>query len=167
LRTPVTSLDTRYSSPKASAITWSQTVEEIEAAELFWLATVRSDGRPHVTPLVAVWARDELHFTTGPAEQKTLNLRTNAHVALTTGRNEWNDGVDVVVEGVAQRQSDLAVMEDVATVFQTKWDGRWAYEPRDGGFFHPDDFEVELYSVLPTKVLAFAKGTFGHTVHNF
>ena len=35
-----------------------------------WLTTVRADGRPHVTPLVAVWLDDAIHFSTGPEEQK-------------------------------------------------------------------------------------------------
>jgi len=27
----------------------------LEKAEVFWLSTVRPDGRPHVTPMVSVW----------------------------------------------------------------------------------------------------------------
>jgi hypothetical protein len=50
---PMTSLDQRYSDPKATAITWADTERSIQSAELFWLSTVRADGRPHVTPLVA------------------------------------------------------------------------------------------------------------------
>jgi len=30
-------------------------LEAISQGELFWISTVRADGRPHVTPLVAVW----------------------------------------------------------------------------------------------------------------
>ena len=62
----------------------------IERAELFWITTVRPDGRPHITPLVAVWHDGALHFCTGGEEQKALNLAANANVALTTGTNEWN-----------------------------------------------------------------------------
>jgi hypothetical protein len=45
--------------------------------------------------------------------------------------------------------------------------GRWQFQARSGGFHHPDGFEVLAYSVVPTKILAFAKGAFGHTVHRF
>ncbi len=34
--------------------------------DLLAQSTVRPDGRPHVTPLLAVWADDALHFCTGP-----------------------------------------------------------------------------------------------------
>jgi hypothetical protein len=46
MTTPVTTLDQRYSGESATAVTWEQTRELIEATELFWLCTVRPDGRP-------------------------------------------------------------------------------------------------------------------------
>jgi hypothetical protein len=66
---PVTTLDQRFSDPDAVATGWDETRRVLETAELFWLSTVRADGRPHVTPLVAVWADEALHFCTGTAEQ--------------------------------------------------------------------------------------------------
>jgi general stress protein 26 len=167
MTTPVTTLDSRYSDPKASATTWADTVRALESAELFWLTTVRKDGRPHVTPLVAVWADGAMHFTTGSNEQKSANLRENSHVILTTGRNDWQDGIDIVFEGEAREGAEQPVLDHVSQAFLTKWDGRWGYEARDGKFVHPDGFEVQLFSVAPSKVLAFAKRPFGHTVHKF
>jgi predicted pyridoxine 5'-phosphate oxidase superfamily flavin-nucleotide-binding protein len=52
---PVTELDARFSDRAAVATDWGQTRRALEDAELFWIATVRADGRPHVTPLFAVW----------------------------------------------------------------------------------------------------------------
>ena len=98
---PVTELDARFSDPAAVAADWDQTRRALEDAELFWIATVRADGRPHVTPLVAIWLDDAIHFATGFGEQKAVNLRTNQNVILTTGCNEWERGLDVVVEGEA------------------------------------------------------------------
>ena len=54
---PVTELDTRFSDQDAVATDWKETRRALEDAELFWISTVRADGRPHVTPLVAVWRR--------------------------------------------------------------------------------------------------------------
>ena len=51
---PVTELDARFSDPAAVAADWDQTRRTLEDAELFWIATVRADGRPHATPLVGV-----------------------------------------------------------------------------------------------------------------
>jgi hypothetical protein len=53
MSTPVTKLDERYSDPAATAIGWEETRRALEGAELFWVSTVRADGRPHVTPVVA------------------------------------------------------------------------------------------------------------------
>ena len=62
MTTPVTTLDQRFSDPNADATGWEQTRRALADAELFWVTTVRADGRPHMTPLVAVWFDDALHF---------------------------------------------------------------------------------------------------------
>ena len=85
MTTPVTTLDQRYSDREAVAVGWDETLQILQSAELFWISTVRADGRPHVTPLVAVWADGAVHFHTGAGEQKLANLRANPHVVLTTG----------------------------------------------------------------------------------
>jgi general stress protein 26 len=162
---PVTEIDSRFSDPGATATEWDQARKELETAELFWITTVRADGRPHVTPLVAVWLDDALHFCTGAAEQKALNLASNPHVILTTGCNRWDVGLDVVVEGDALRVTDDAILRRLAEAWTTKWDGRWQFEVRGGGFHHEEGGEAIVFGVAPTKVLAFAKGTFSHTRH--
>jgi predicted pyridoxine 5'-phosphate oxidase superfamily flavin-nucleotide-binding protein len=48
--TPVTTLDERYSDPEAVATGWDETRRALDAAQVFWISTVRADGRPHVTP---------------------------------------------------------------------------------------------------------------------
>ncbi|MEO3827861.1 pyridoxamine 5'-phosphate oxidase family protein [Actinomadura sp. B10D3] len=162
MRNPVTRLDERFSDPAAEATPWAATREALEDAQLFWITTVRSDGRPHVTPLVAVWLDDALYFTTGPEEQKALNLRGNPHVVLTTGRNDWDRGLDVMVEGEAQRVTDRALLERLATAWAAKWNGEWQYQVTDTGFTHGAG-EAIVLEVRPTKILTFAKGTFGQT----
>jgi nitroimidazol reductase NimA-like FMN-containing flavoprotein (pyridoxamine 5'-phosphate oxidase superfamily) len=166
MTTPSTELDTRFSGPNAQPTSWEKTLAAIEDAELFWISTVRRDGRPHVTPLVAVWLDDALHFSTGPGEQKALNLAADPYVALTTGVNDWRSGLDVVVEGKAVRVTDDEQLHLLAAAWTTKWDGRWRYEVGEGGF-RQDDRDVLVYAVRPAKVLAFAKGDFSHTRHRF
>src|SRR5271165_1359661 len=65
---PVITLDSRFSDPGAVATAWEETLHMLETAELFWLSTVRTDGRPHVTPVVAVWVDGAMHFMTGTKE---------------------------------------------------------------------------------------------------
>ncbi len=73
----------------------------MEDAKVFWISTVHPDGRPHVTPLIAVLSDGALYFCTGPRERKAENLALNPHCVLTTGCNSLDEGVDLVVEGHA------------------------------------------------------------------
>src|SRR5947209_3650393 len=82
MNAPEANLDSRFSEPDALATDWNETRRVLETAELFWICTVRRDGRPHVTPVVAVWLDGAIHFSTGAGEQKAVNLRSNPHVIL-------------------------------------------------------------------------------------
>ncbi len=166
---PVTTFDQQYSDPAAVATGWEQTRAALESAELFWLSTVRADGRPHVTPVVAAWSQDAVWFSTGAGEQKFANLGAHPHVVLTTGCNRWDGGLDVVVEGEAERVTDDAVLTRVARAFTGKWDGRWQYTARGGCFRDPDGSgEAMVFRVTPVTVFAYAKGDpFGATRHKF
>jgi nitroimidazol reductase NimA-like FMN-containing flavoprotein (pyridoxamine 5'-phosphate oxidase superfamily) len=163
-----TTLDQRFSDPDAVAADWEQTRRVLEEAQLFWITTVRADGRPHVTPLVAVWLDEAIHFCTGDTEQKFVNLTGNKHVILTTGSNQWDRGLDVVVEGDAVQVTDDDTLKRLALAWQAKWDGQWQYQVYDGSFHHDENGEaVPVFAVKPTKVLAFGKGSFSHTSHRF
>ena len=155
-------LDARFSAPNAAATPWDEVRALLERAELFWISTVRADGRPHVTPLPAVWHDNALHFCTGASEQKGVNLTRNANCALTTGTNAWKSGLDVVVEGRAERVSDDTQLEVLADMWSTKYDGDWQFDVRDGAFHH-EAGEALVFRVSPAKILAFAKGDFAQT----
>src|SRR5207248_6834645 len=91
---PNTTHDNRHGLPRGGVTPWEETRRVMETAELFWLSTVRADGRPHVTPCVSVWHDGALHFTATDTAQKTVNLRGNPHVILTTGCNQ-TEGLNV------------------------------------------------------------------------
>lgn len=74
---PVAELHPLYSSPGAAATPWQEVVAVLEHAEIFWISTVRADGRPHVAPLPAMWLNNALHFGTGLDEQKGRNVLRN------------------------------------------------------------------------------------------
>jgi hypothetical protein len=164
---PVTDLDPRYSSQDATATAWGEARGRLEDAELFWLSTVRPDGRPHVTPLVSVWLDDALFFCTGPGERKARNLARNPHCALTTGCNALGEGLDIVVEGDAVRVSDDDRLRRIAAAYESKYGGDWRFGVRDGVFVH-EAGEALVYEVAPATAFGFGKGeTYSQTRWRF
>jgi nitroimidazol reductase NimA-like FMN-containing flavoprotein (pyridoxamine 5'-phosphate oxidase superfamily) len=176
LAVPTAELDQRFSSEGAEPRPWAEVLSAIDQAEIFWLSTVRRDGRPHVTPLPAVWFDGSLYFTTGPGEQKARNIQGNAACVLTAGTNTWQSGLDVVVEGHAVRVTDTALLERLAAMWEAKLN--WPFEVVDGGFQDRsseiageefgDKGTAHVFAVAPTKVLAFGKGEpFSQTRYRF
>jgi general stress protein 26 len=163
---PKPELDTRFSDPDAAATPWAATVGVLDRAELYWLTTVRPDGRPHVTPLIAVADDGAVHFCTGLEEQKARNLEQNRHVAITTGNNTWAAGLDVVVEGTVVRVSDRDALQRLADAYEAKYGSEWHWDVGDGmlkGVGH----EAAAFRIEPAKVLAFAKDPHGQTRYRF
>jgi hypothetical protein len=164
-------LDTRFSEA-SEPVSWQQVSDALASAQLYWLTTVRSDGRPHITPLVGAWVDGAWFlFCTGPEEQKAQNLNHSTAVAVTTGVNTWNDGLDVVVEGNAQRVTGVDRLTKLADAIREKYDGDWDFTPADDGFGHTDEggdsHIAHVFRVPPAKVLAFAKSPHGQTTFHF
>lgn len=151
---PITTSDPR--NPNALATPWEEARQTLETAELFFLTTVRADGRPHVTPLVAVWHAGALYFTIADDGQKAVNLQGNPHVILTSGGSAWKEGLTVVVEGEAARVTDQDTLERAAAVWATKWKGGvWTYQADDGHFrLYAEDGRVLAASNLVFVVKA-------------
>ncbi|MEV7614169.1 pyridoxamine 5'-phosphate oxidase family protein [Streptomyces sp. NPDC089799] len=176
---PATELDARYSSalnprPGAEDVTptqWAEARRRMGAAEIFWLTTVRPDGRPHITPVIAAWHDGALYFSTGPAEQKARNLAHDGHCALTTGANSLTEGLDLVVEGLAERVADRALLEEVITAYATKY-GHHVTSP-EGTFHGIGDAlrkgDAVVFGVRPVTAYGFGRddGVYSHTRWTF
>ena len=160
-------IDKRFSDPEAKATPWADAVGALERAELYWLTTVRKDGRPHVTPLVGVVNDEVFHFCTGLDEQKGRNLEHEDRVAVTTGNNTWKEGLDVVVEGTAVRISDDGALRRLADAYDSKYGGDWHFDVADGMFRHGDGGGAAVFRVDAAKVIAFAKDPHGQTTFRF
>jgi general stress protein 26 len=164
---PVGELDPTYSADGVAATPWSEALRHLTGAEIYWISTVRPDGRPHVTPLLAVWRDDALYFTTGDGERKAANLRANPACVLTTGNNSVEAGIDVVVEGRAEPRSDPRLLSELAVAWEAKYGPAWHYDVRDGMFINPGGGQARVYRVRPTAAFAFGKGTFSQTRYVF
>ena len=164
---PITTLDTRYSEDEAEAMPWSKALVHLEQAELFWVSSVRFDGRPHITPVVAVWMDGALYFSSGPEEQKSRNLAANPHCAVTTGCNTWAEGVDIVLHGEVEIVRDPARLQRVADTFLAKYGNDWAFAVADDGTFNGPGGAL-VYRLHLRQALGFGKGNpFSHTRWDF
>lgn len=76
-----------------------------------------------------------------------------------------------MVEGEAVRVSDDDLLRRLTEIWDTRWDGRFQFVAREGYFRHAQDEELQtnvVFSVTPTQVLAFSRGTrTSHTTHRF
>jgi Pyridoxamine 5'-phosphate oxidase len=165
-QSPRAALDARYSDQNAQAAPWPDAVALLKQAGLFWVSTVRPDGRPHVTPVVAVWMDGALYFTSGAGEQKSKNLAASRHCAVTTGCNIWNEGFDIVLHGEAVVVRDRPLLRQVAGAFLAKYGSDWAFEVAGDGTFRGPGPSL-VYQLAPEQALGFGKGQFSHTRWDF
>lgn len=163
---PVAELDARYSAEGVTPPMWSDARDRLHGADLFWVTTVRADGRPHTTPTLALRLDDALYFSTGPYEQKARNIAANPHCILMTGCNDLHGGMDLVVEGEATRVRDATMLRRVADAYVSKYGEEWRFHVRDG-VLHHDPGEAWVFEVVPVTAYAFAKGAYSHTRWRF
>jgi nitroimidazol reductase NimA-like FMN-containing flavoprotein (pyridoxamine 5'-phosphate oxidase superfamily) len=157
---PLTELSRDFSSTDAVPTEWVRGRRALQEAEIYWLSTVRPDGRPHVTPLLAIWLDGAVYFCTGSGERKAKNLAVNRYCILTTGRNTL-DGIDIVVEGEAAEVSDRAELARVAGTFESKYGAHFT-SPEGNWFGLADTIRrggVLVFRVAPSTAFGFGKGT--------
>ncbi|MDQ6833589.1 MAG: pyridoxamine 5'-phosphate oxidase family protein [Chloroflexota bacterium] len=170
VKDPVAELQPQFSSDDATPTSWAETRGHLEKAEVFWLTTVRPDGRPHVTPLLSVWLNSALYFCTGPSERKAKNIACNAHCVLTTGCNALSEGLDLVVEGEATKVSDETELQSVADTYEGKYGPH--FTAPEGIFVGLGDAirsgDALVYRVAPSTAFGFGKGkSFSQTCWRF
>lgn len=165
--TPEPQLVEEFSDPGAGALPWARALEVLESSEMFWLSTVRREGRPHVAPLPAMWLDGRLHFCTGAHEQKAKNIEANGDAVLTTGTNSFTSGIDVVVEGTVTRETSNDQLARLAALWQEKIG--WAFTVGDGVFLDNGnpDHQAVVFALTPAKVLAFTKVPYSQTRYTF
>jgi general stress protein 26 len=163
--TPTAELHEGFSTPGATVVPWADVEQVLSTSEMFFLSTVRADGRPHVTPLPAVWDAGVLHICTGDQEQKAKNLARQPACVLSTGTNRLRGGLDVVVEGVAVRITDPARLGELVALWKSKLD--WNFQVGTDSFRDEDGRTGLVYGIRPVKVLAFGKGPYTQNRYRF
>jgi hypothetical protein len=136
-----------YGVPKGNKglLPWSWARERLEQAAIYWVMTVRPDGRPHAVPIWASWIEDRFYFGASADTRRGRNLVTNPAVGI---HIERGDEV-VIVEGVAAE-----VVPDVALAARLVADTAAKYSYRTD----PADWRKGgLYVVRPHVVLAWGR----------
>ena len=83
----------------------------------------------------------------------------------TTGTNTLHAGLDVVVEGVAERVTDRHRLVRLAGLWKSKLD--WDFEVGDDAFTDGAGHTGLVFGVAPVKVLSFGKGPYTQTRYRF
>lgn len=128
---------------------WVWAEERLHSAPNFWFSTVRPDGRPHSSPVWAVWHEGRVYFDGSPETRRMKNIAANPNVSV-----HLESGNEVVIlEGLAEAVSpppprDLA--ERLATRYAEKYHA-YGYAPSADQWD-----EGGLYVMTPRIGLAWA-----------
>jgi pyridoxamine 5'-phosphate oxidase-like protein len=117
------------------ALPWSRPRDLLDggalnAARSAFLGTVRPDGRPHSAGVGAAWYDGDAYFQTGPKTQKARNVAANPACTISASL----PGLDLVIEGDAERVTDTATLEAIAAIYR---EGGWPVEVEDDAFTAP------------------------------
>lgn len=133
-----------YGIPKNNKglLSWSHVTERMTKAMHYWICTVGSDQRPHVTPVDGLWLDDKLYFGGSPQTRRNRDLTTNSAVSV---HLDSSDDV-VILHGNAHLQTpdhELAVALSKASA------EKYGYAPK------PEDYQTSGVQVFqPQTVFA-------------
>ena len=106
-----------YGSP-TQHLPWPSVEERLVTASVYWFASTRPDGRPHVVPRDGMWIEGGLYYGGSPQTVHYRNITQNPHVVAHVG-----DGHEaIIVEGaVAVITPDQAFAERLADESYAKY----------------------------------------------
>jgi PPOX class probable F420-dependent enzyme len=112
---------------------WSWALARLRDSHDFWMATVWPDGRPHLSPVWAVWDHDALWFSASPRSRKMRNIRAGSAVAVSTEDTEN----PVVLEGTVELVTEPEWLVRFVGVVNLKYRTEYSVD-----FFSPDKAAV-------------------------
>lgn len=83
----------------ADTLSWDWAAERLVQAPVYWVATARPDGRPHVMPTWGAWVDGAFWMEGGDQTRRMRNLALNPNAVVHVERG---DDV-VIVEGVGEK----------------------------------------------------------------
>jgi general stress protein 26 len=119
-------------------IEWGAVRTLLESVKIFWLGTVRPDGRPHATPIWGAWVNDTYFWDGSPETRWARNLAANPAIVVHIEQG----GTAVMIEGDASFETiDQATLDALVVSYGS----RYSYKPD-----HLDSW----YVVRPRQVIA-------------
>jgi nitroimidazol reductase NimA-like FMN-containing flavoprotein (pyridoxamine 5'-phosphate oxidase superfamily) len=92
-----------YGNP-TQRLEWADVERRLESATVYWLASTRPDGRPHVIPRDGTWLDGGLYYGGSPETVHYRNITRNPHVVVHIG-----DGHEaIIVEGAVEIEKPTA-----------------------------------------------------------
>ena len=137
-------------------VPWTRALEALENSDApnggtWFLATADTSGNPHVAGVGAIWDDGKVYVVSGPGTRKSRNLAQNPNCAISVSMK----GIDLVIEGVAQRVTDDQILQRMAKRYA---DTGWPTRVENGAFTY--DYSApsagpppwNLYQVAPTAI---------------
>jgi nitroimidazol reductase NimA-like FMN-containing flavoprotein (pyridoxamine 5'-phosphate oxidase superfamily) len=134
-----------YPFPKSDEglLPWSNVLAQLEQSRIYWLATVRPDGRPHVAPLWGGWVDNALYFEGSPQTRWARNLAVNPAASI-----NLESGIDVVIaEGTV---SFFPLSDELRSRLIDLWSVKY-------GQYGPQPDTEAMFRFVPRTVRAFGE----------
>ena len=145
---PVTEAGYGIPESLSGTLSWNWVQERMRDALIYWVASVRPDGRPHVTPIWGAWVDDSFWMEGGSNTRRFKNLADNSASVVTVERGD--DAI--IVEGDAERVYELD-----AALTQRLLDGYAKYIESHDYKADADNWkDGGIWRVRPRKVLAWS-----------
>lgn len=140
-----------YGIPKSleGTLPWAWVQERMTRELIYWVASVRPDNRPHVTPIWGAWVDDAFWMEGGRNTRRFKNLAQNPAAVVTV--EQGNDAI--ILEGNAERVHELGdhltqrLLDGYAKYIESHGYTAEAANWADGG----------IWRVRPRKVLAWSQ----------
>lgn len=124
-------------------------LERFGTERTWWLATSRSDGRPHTAPLWGVYVDGQLLFSSDARSTKSINLASGPHAVI---HLESGDQV-AIIEG----RTALVAGADLPSDFVPVYAAKYGFE------VDTPDPAFTFYRLDPVKVMSWDESDFAAT----
>lgn len=123
------------------SLSWAWAQKRLSDSHNYWLISSRPDGRPHSMPVWGIWLDRSFFFCTGRQSRKFKNLEVSPYCVVCPD----GAGEAVILEGVAEANSDRSLFRRFARVYKKKYD------------YDLTDTKDPVYRVRPRLVFGFVE----------